>query len=190
MLHLPFTLNPSLLCSISTQQVQLPRSHLTLPSPKKIIWLSRSKDSSAPSRSKHHLPSTPSPIFVQNLHFSIWVNPLLPSPSIFWPLHEFRPWGEESSENERCLARMKVTIDESFHKWKITSFNNVHNHDVLPLHVPHVDANLAEKMERLYPYADPTDFESSYVHEFDSDGYPYSNYEVPDFDNDFYPYSD
>ncbi|GAB2266712.1 hypothetical protein Dimus_001706 [Dionaea muscipula] len=97
---------------------------------------------------------------------------------------------QEPSENERCLARMKVTIDESFRKWKITSFNNVHNHDVLTLHVHRVDADLAEKMERLYPYADPADFESSYVHEFDSDGYPYSDYEVPDFDSDFYPYSD
>ncbi|GAB2270304.1 hypothetical protein Dimus_005206, partial [Dionaea muscipula] len=101
-----------------------------------------------------------------------------------------RPWGAKQSENERCLARMKVTIDESFRKWKITSFNNVHNHDVLPLHVPGVDADLAEKIERLYPYVDPADFESSYVHEFDSDGYPYSDHEVPAFDSDFYPYSD
>ncbi|GAB2285791.1 hypothetical protein Dimus_020229 [Dionaea muscipula] len=101
-----------------------------------------------------------------------------------------RPWGEEPSENERCLARMKVTTDESFRKWKITSFNNVHNHDV-PLHVPHdVDADLAEKIERLYPYVDLADFDSSYVHEFDSDGYPYSDYEVHEFDSDGYPYSD
>ncbi|GAB2294812.1 hypothetical protein Dimus_029007, partial [Dionaea muscipula] len=78
------------------------------------------------------------------------------------------PWGRETSGNEGCLARMKVIIDESFRKWKITSFNNVHNHDVLPLHVPHDVDVVAEEMERFYPYADLADFESSYVYEFDS----------------------
>ncbi|GAB2276606.1 hypothetical protein Dimus_011323 [Dionaea muscipula] len=102
-----------------------------------------------------------------------------------------RPWGEEPSENERCLARMKVTIDESFRKWKITSFNNVHNHDVRPLHVPHdVDTDFVKEMERLYPYADLADFESSYMHEYDSNGYPYSDYEGYRTDSDEYPYSD
>ncbi|GAB2283140.1 hypothetical protein Dimus_017670 [Dionaea muscipula] len=84
-----------------------------------------------------------------------------------------------------------VTIDESFRKWKITSFNNVHNHDVRPLHVPHdVDTDFVKEMERLYPYADLADFESSYVHEYDSNGYPYSDYEGYRIDDDEYPYSD
>ncbi|GAB2288659.1 hypothetical protein Dimus_022979, partial [Dionaea muscipula] len=81
---------------------------------------------------------------------------------------------------------MKVTVDEPFRKWKITSFNNVHNHDVVPLHVAHDVDVVAEEMERFYPYSD-VDF-PHYVHEFDSDGYPYSDYEVHEFNSDGYPY--